>query len=277
MHLFKYTCFSPSLPTENTALLTAEPQRSFYQRLKGWTTTVTEKVTATGTLGTTVYYNIVRDLSWTYLTYNHYTPDFRKGDDWTEANNAQWFYGTGAMIAALLPHYLVCRASSHKMPWATAFISIAAASLAIPGWNIAAKLGSSLGEQIGMSATSAGYFSGLFTGLAEGPIQETITSIGQYIIDPTEKAKYAENPGQYFIQVLKRLLFSATFGSIPGDAWQLIYNAGKTNQIGSIPTSLSIATGVAFCNVMYDKFKNAALLKTNIQKDDSYQLASLTH
>lgn len=255
----------------------SQPTRSFYHRLKGWTTQLTGKIAATGTLGVAVYYNIVRDLTWAQLTYQYYNLEFKTADTWHEANGSQWLYSTAAMCVAILPHYLACQASKQKMPWSTAFVNIITASLAIPGWNIAAKLGNSWGKSLGMSPTAAGYFSGLFTGLAEGPIQEAVTSLGQYITAPEEKAKYAANPGQYFIQFLKRFLFSATFGAIPGDVWQFIYNAGKTNEIGSIPTGLTIASGVAFCNIMYDKFKNAALLEPTIQDSYPYPLINVRH
>ena len=237
---------------DEPCVLAPAEQPTYRAQLTGWATK------AGAFIGTANYVNFVRDGLWSYFTADYLGLDLKTAAHWSEANAAQWLYPTLAMLAALLPLYAACQASKQIMPWTNAFISITAASLAIPGWNIAAKEGIAWGKRLGMSAISAGYFSSLFTGLAEGPIQEIVTSFGQLLTIDEEKKLYKEKPRQYVIDFLKRLGLSATLGAIPGAVWQLAYYAAEDYDFSPV---LVVALAVMISNKLYALTKDALLPK----------------
>lgn len=249
---------------ETEPLLSVEhAHSSLFKRFADWSINL---LASTGTLGTAVYYNCIRDLTWTYLTYDQFGYNFKENKAWTEEDYTQWAYSTGAMLVAMILHILACRAAHRDMPYANTIIAIFAASLAIPGWNIAGRLGQQWGRNIGLSDTAAGYFAGLFTGLAEGPIQEAAGSLGNLVHNLYTGKETLKNISDhlsgYTTDFAKRFLFSILPGCVPGDVWQWIYNAGATNNLGASATSTLVTTGVVISNVFYDKAKTAALFKS---------------
>ena len=243
---------------DEPCILAPEEQSSYCAQLAGWA------IKAGAFIGPANYVNFVRDGLWSYFTSKYLGLDLKTAATWSDANAAQWLYPTAAMLSALLPLYVACQASKQVMPWATSFVSIAAASLAIPAWNVAAKEGIAWGKRLGMSAISAGYFSSLFTGLAEGPMQEIVTSFGQLLVTDEEKKLYKENPRQYVIDFFKRLALSATLGAIPGAVWQLAYYTAEDYQFSPV---LIVALAVIICNEAYAFAKEAILPKPVVDDD----------
>lgn len=237
-----------------------------------------DTVSGFGYLGIAVYYNLLRDPSWTYVTDDNYNDRLRTADNWNEANYGQWAWGTIFMFGGLALHWLACKIAGKEMPWKKSLVAIAAASMAIPGWNWAGYQGQALGESLGMTSDVAGYFAAIFTGLAEGPIQEAMTTLGNFLSDSEERKKFKSDPKEYLKDFAKRFGLSITLGAIPGDVWQLVYNACQTNNANIFLTSLAVGLAVATCNVGYakivDKIFASKCCKKTLSKSDSMEYLS---
>ena len=60
-----------------------------------------------------------------------------------------------------------------------AFVSLAAAAIAVITWDLAQLHGITIGQNsFGLNANQANYYAGLHTGLAEGPTQYLIGLLG---------------------------------------------------------------------------------------------------
>jgi hypothetical protein len=97
------------------------------------------------------------------------------------------------------------------------------AGLAIPGWNAFQEMGDQIGLTLKMTVHHAGYFSSLFPGIIEGPIQGIASIVLSHIINKSWKHFKMKT-------FLRQILIFATFGAIPGNIWQLAYQA-ITDQI----------------------------------------------
>ncbi len=197
-----------------------------------------------------IFYNFVRDLSWTYVTFNQWGfGNQGPNTDPDEQFYAQWLYPTLLMSATLLTRAAISKCTNQPIAVKKEAIALVAASCAIPTWNSAGALGLRIGEEK-FEPIPAAYFAGLFSGIAEGFLQELITTLGTLWIDEKERKQAKNHPLAY---PSKKLGLSISYGAIPGAIWQWVYVACTCNNASVTATMLSVALIVGSSNYCYAK------------------------
>lgn len=241
-------------------------EKAWFTRPKEWLSRVVDKITSTGPDGINVYYNFLRDASWTFWTVSQLDLSGRSTDNLDDQENGQWVYPTLFMLAGFSFHWLSCRAVNQAMPAARSLVSVTSASLAIPSWEKAGDSGTQLGKILGFKPVDAVYFSSIFCGIAEGGVQEAVSTLGVLLTDTAEQEKFKLEPIEYLKNFAKRMGLGITLGGIPGAVWQIVYNACITEKLEEAETVAAVALAVAVCNISYAK------LQKRILKDVESQL-----
>lgn len=151
-------------------------------------------------------------------------------------------------------------------------LPIAAGVAAIPGWNVVVEQVTHLYVSKGMSAAKAGYIAGLFPGFVEGPLQQVIITLGNFAYS-AEREQYYKNSRGYLLNAGRDILLSVVPGFIPGNIWQLVYNACKTNKISTIPAIISVSFSVGMsslgCAMLQKSIKSKSCKKTETEADST--------
>ena len=205
------------------------------------------------------FINFFRDLTWAPLTF--FASDFINSKDNSTLKSqtiTQTLISTLAMvIAASVYNLLHGCCSTHKQETTlnklikSSFI-IGGAGLAIPGWNGMQYMGTQIGaNNLGLNPSQSGYFSAIFPGMAEGPTQALAAkSFATYNMGVKKLCdNFLNNPSKFMWQFIKQLVYFASIGAIPGNMWQIAYQALYdigNDQLPPWAKSLCIGMGVAF-------------------------------
>ncbi len=182
-----------------------------------------------------VFVNFFRDLAWaplTALTYDIFA-------DKNDSNfKTQMFTQTTlcfvVMIVMSTMYNIVntcCINTNQKFTQNKLIKSIfivLGAGLAIPGWDAMQSWGVSIGTNtLKLNTSQAGYFSGIFPGVAEGPTQALTMKLYATYNTGWKKIcdEFIANPSQHVWSFIKHIVYFASFGAIPGNMWQVAYQA----------------------------------------------------
>ncbi len=197
--------------------------------------------------------NFLRDIVWTYITFNKYGIDLKPTSDVQAQFLGQWLYPTLVMAPASLIETGISRIFFHKNYLQELAIAGISASLGIPGWNEAGLRGQQFFEYIGLNSMKAGYLSAFPSGFAEGPIQELSTCLLSLLFVTDEKNLFKQNPKKYMKTIGEKILFCLKKGWISGTVWQLVAQACQTNDVNLYISVFAVAACVAICNAWYAK------------------------
>ncbi|MCX7121031.1 MAG: hypothetical protein NTZ67_04565 [Gammaproteobacteria bacterium] len=233
--------------------------------------------------------NFVRDGAWAFISYDLLNARLHQSNDSGFDAQSQWFsqqlYSTIAMflsLVAMAAFYKIKKPldkAGHvkNFPWAHGFIYLIAAATAIYGWDRMQVLGITTGKnKLTLSDNNAGYFAALFTGL-EGFMQyftivllRTLTLSGHYTAAKKDPIKFSK-------QFLAGMGCSLTFVLLPGANWQVVFMLSETNNWGAVPSSVAVASTVAFFNYVSVKMSIAFLSchkETGAEEDKMSDTAS---
>lgn len=208
--------------------------------------------------------NFVRDVTWAPLTY-HQVDLFRDDDDSDIITQTatQFVISMLAMIIGAVLYHIIKGiiappkdSKDIESNWTKAIKTLfiwLGAGLSIPGWNALQLIGHNLGVHLGLSVFNSGYFSSLFPGIPEGLTQGVISVISANTVNHTWNKFRLKT-------FLKQLVIFVTFGAVPGDIWQTVYEiiTGPLETAENLPDwaitlilGLSLAIAVYLCNVAF--------------------------
>jgi len=189
-----------------------------------------------------VAYNFIRDFTWAPLT--QHSTSYNGQSNVNDSNDqiyGQWLYSTVAMLSLFTlkfgMNYFIHKCKGlelskelkHDMYTDTKIIL--GASIALYGWDQAAMAATNYYLQQGYDAIPAGYYAAWSPGLVEGPTQYMVPKIIDGIVDLLTTREGLKNFFKDSSTALKTVmkltggvLINGSFGAIPGDVWQLVYN-----------------------------------------------------
>ncbi len=221
-------------------------------------------------------YNYVRDDVWAPLTQKliSYT-GYSDPNDPNAQMIGQLAYGTAAMLGLFALKFGITYAiykmknkpidSDFKKEIYTDAKTIAAASLSIITWDLAASAGIKFYTGRGYDAITAGYYAAWTPGPAEGVTQYVVPKLVDGLVDLLTTREGTKNFFSSPVVVLKNMLrltagvgVNATLGGIPGDVWQLVYNRCLEKGYSPEVTATLVSLAVGGCNIIYGVSYNIA-------------------
>lgn len=147
-----------------------------------------------------------------------------------------------------------------------------AAAIAIYTWDRGQTLGINLGLSTGMTPAQSGYFASLLTGSFEGPTQFFFIALILMMFHEKTRKEVQNNSKTFFKTKSQESLLSIFPGMIPGALWQIVYNAGSTEEWPVSATCVGVGVTVALANFFVDRLNSKILRLPGI---DPHRVASL--
>lgn len=205
-------------------------------------------------LALSLYFDLFKNILWTYTAEDE------------QSEGQQILAPFLGMLAGLL--LLILAQSLAKCIWGSqksvkeialtsvqrACVPIVIATVTIPVWNNVVDLATEQCLKRGLTASKAGYIAGLFPGWIEGPLQQMIITAGN-LGKNTEREALRQNSRKYLLNFGKDMLLSVVPGFIPGNVWQLVYHACKTNKVSPFLAIISVSCSVGSSNLTCEIIK----------------------
>ncbi len=230
-----------------------------------------------GDLGYTIPDNWFRDFFWTGLSalnanFNWQTmppldstaPIYQQitSSSFVQPMATQWVYSTIPMIAlgAYQTYQAYQKGEVSKEDLVKIWAPVAAASLAIPMWDLGQVVGTNLGSTLPSaqwygSSIAGGLIAAPFTGIFEGFTQWGVRYLVDVATNPVTREMWRQKPALMAKVMTKELLLNVTIGAIPGAVWQIVYFFLLPALLASLPftwaiilTMLAVAIAVMICN-----------------------------
>lgn len=224
-----------------------------------------------------LFYNLCRDACWTYAA----------EDDQTEHQQILTsFLGqlAGLLFLILAQSFAKCIWGSKKSIQEIAVTTIKrscgpilASTVAVPVWTGIVDLSTEQCLNRGLSSNTAGYIAGLFPGFVEGPAQQACIIVSN-LAKTAERAALRQEPRKYLLNAGKDMLLSIIPGFIPGNVWQLVYNACKTHNLSPYVAVMAVSGGTgssSFCCAMIQKLTKPKLCKAKADAEAKAKLDAI--